>query len=117
MAPLDGNNFYASCERVFRPRLQGVPLVVLSNNDGCAIARSEEAKALGVRMGAPWFQIRHLEQAAGLVARVTPMAARLPIRFEVGAVATGKRGPRLALCISTQDARVCRNPGLLVGVP
>ena len=67
-ALLDGNNFYASCERVFDPRLIGRPVVVLSNNDGCAIARSEEAKALGIRMGAPWFQIRHLEQQAGLVA-------------------------------------------------
>ena len=67
-ALLDGNNFYASCERVFQPRLVGRPLVVLSNNDGCAIARSEEAKALGIQMGAPWFQIRHLEAQAGLVA-------------------------------------------------
>ena len=68
LALLDGNNFYASCERVFRPSLNGRPLVVLSNNDGCAIARSEEAKALGIAMGAPWFQIRHLEEEAGLVA-------------------------------------------------
>ena len=67
-ALLDGNNFYASCERVFNPSLIGRPVVVLSNNDGCAIARSEEAKALGIKMGAPWFQIRHLEQEAGLVA-------------------------------------------------
>lgn len=67
-ALLDGNNFYASCERVFNPKLVGRPVVVLSNNDGCAIARSEEAKALGIKMGAPWFQIRHLEQSAGLVA-------------------------------------------------
>ena len=48
---VDGNNFYASCERVFQPALRGVPLVVLSNNDGCAIARSAEAKALGIKMG------------------------------------------------------------------
>lgn len=68
IALLDGNNFYVSCERVFRPALQGRPVVVLSNNDGCAIARSDEAKALGVRMGAPWFQIRHLQRDAGLVA-------------------------------------------------
>ena len=68
IALLDGNNFYASCERVFRPSLNGRPLVVLSNNDGCAIARSEEAKALGIKMGAPYFQIRHLEDQAGLVA-------------------------------------------------
>ena len=67
-ALLDGNNFYVSCERVFDPRLDGRPVVVLSNNDGCAIARSEEAKALGIRMGAPWFQIRLLEQQAGLAA-------------------------------------------------
>lgn len=67
-ALVDGNNFYASCERVFRPSLNGRPVVVLSNNDGCAIARSNEAKALGIAMGAPWFQIRHLEESAGLVA-------------------------------------------------
>src|SRR3954471_1213855 len=67
-ALIDGNNFYVSCERVFRPSLEGLPVVVLSNNDGCAIARSNEAKALGIRMGAPWFQIEHLEEAAGLVA-------------------------------------------------
>jgi len=67
-ALVDGNNFYASCERIFRPSLNGVPLVVLSNNDGCAIARSNEAKALGIRMGAPWFLIKHLQESAGLVA-------------------------------------------------
>lgn len=67
-ALLDGNNFYCSCERVFDPSLNGQPMVVLSNNDGCAIARSDEAKALGIKMGAPWFQIRHLEQTAGLKA-------------------------------------------------
>jgi DNA polymerase V len=57
-ALIDGNNFYVSCERVFRPSLNGRPVVVLSNNDGCAIARSNEAKALGIAMGAPWFQIQ-----------------------------------------------------------
>ncbi|ART52173.1 DNA polymerase V subunit UmuC [Acidovorax carolinensis] len=67
-ALVDGNNFYVSCERVFRPSLDGRPVVVLSNNDGCAIARSNEAKALGIKMGAPWFQIRHLEETEGLVA-------------------------------------------------
>ena len=56
----DCNNFFASCERVFRPDLQGKPVIVLSNNDGCAIARSNEAKALGIKMGAPLFKIRHL---------------------------------------------------------
>lgn len=67
-ALVDGNNFYVSCERVMRPSLNGRPVVVLSNNDGCAIARSEEAKQMGIKMGAPWFQIRHLEEQAGLVA-------------------------------------------------
>ena len=55
-ALVDCNNFYASCERVFRPDLNGKPIVVLSNNDGCVIARSNEAKALGVPMGAPAFK-------------------------------------------------------------
>ncbi|SFB61377.1 Y-family DNA polymerase [Delftia tsuruhatensis] len=58
-ALLDGNNFYVSCERVFRPSLKGQPVIVLSNNDGCAIARSEEAKALGIKMGEPFFQFKH----------------------------------------------------------
>ena len=53
IALVDCNNFYASCERVFQPELRGVPVVVLSNNDGCVIARSNEAKALGIVMGEP----------------------------------------------------------------
>ena len=68
LALIDGNNFYVSCERVFQPWLQGRPVVVLSNNDGCAIARSDEAKALGIKMGAPYFQLRELERDAGLIA-------------------------------------------------
>jgi DNA polymerase V len=59
-ALVDCNNFYASCERVFQPKLEGRPIVVLSNNDGCVIARSNEAKALGIPMGAPYFQIERL---------------------------------------------------------
>ena len=55
---VDCNNFYCSCERVFNPKLENRPVVVLSNNDGCAIARSEEAKALGIVMGTPEFMIR-----------------------------------------------------------
>lgn len=57
---MDCNNFYVSCERVFRPDLENKPVVVLSNNDGCVIARSNEAKALGIKMGAPLFQIKTL---------------------------------------------------------
>lgn len=54
----DCNNFYASCHRLFEPRFKGSPVVVLSNNDGCVIARSDEAKAMGIAMGAPYFKIR-----------------------------------------------------------
>jgi DNA polymerase V len=50
---IDVNNFYVSCERVFNPQLEDKPVVVLSNNDGCAVARSNEVKALGVKMGQP----------------------------------------------------------------
>ena len=57
-ALIDCNNFYASCERVFRPELNGKPVVVLSNNDGCVIARSNEAKKLGIPMGAPAFKFK-----------------------------------------------------------
>ena len=67
-ALVDGNNFYCSCERVFRPSLIGKPLVVLGNNDGCTVARSEEAKALGIKMGQPWFEFRDLADASGLIA-------------------------------------------------
>lgn len=67
-ALVDGNNFYVSCERVFAPRLVGRPVVVLSSNDGACIARSNEAKDLGVGMAQPWFEVRHLEKSAGLIA-------------------------------------------------
>jgi len=67
-ALVDGNNFYVSCERVFRPSLRGRPVIVLSNNDGCAIARSNEAKALGIAMAEPWHIIRAKLPDAGVVA-------------------------------------------------
>ena len=63
-ALIDANNFYASCERVFNPKLSNVPLVILSSNDGCVIARSNEAKALGIRMGEPYFKIAHLVKSS-----------------------------------------------------
>lgn len=62
----DCNNFYCSCERVFRPDLTGKPVIVLSNNDGCVIARSEEAKALGYKMGAPFYQVKEKLEAEGV---------------------------------------------------
>jgi len=67
-ALVDVNNMYVSCERVFKPALHGRPVVVLSNNDGACIARSNEAKDLGVQMAQPWFQVKHLERSAGLIA-------------------------------------------------
>ena len=60
LALADCNNFYASCERVFQPHLENKPIVVLSNNDGCVIARSNESKALGIKMGVPVFQIKNI---------------------------------------------------------
>ena len=65
-ALVDCNNFYVSCERVFDPALEGRPVVVLSNNDGCVIARSGEAKALGIPMGAPLFRVRPLIREHGV---------------------------------------------------
>ena len=68
----DCNNFFVSCERVFNPSLNSLPVVVLSNNDGCAIARSNEAKALGIPMGCPAFKIKdfpHGDQVIMLSAR------------------------------------------------
>lgn len=67
-ALVDANNMYVSCERVFAPQLVGKPVVVLSSNDGACIARSNEAKELGVEMAQPWFQVRHLERTSGLIA-------------------------------------------------
>src|ERR1035437_7550953 len=67
-ALIDGNNFYVSCERVFNPKLEGRPVVVLSNNDGMAVARSAEVKELGVKMGTPWFKLRDLARKHGIVA-------------------------------------------------
>ena len=68
-ALVDCNNFFASCEQLFDPRLRGRPVVVLSNNDGCIVARSAEAKALGVPMGQPWYQVRAAAQRHGIVPR------------------------------------------------
>ena len=68
IALVDCNNFYVSCERVFRPDLKNVPVVVLSNNDGCAVSRSNEAKELGIKMGQPWFECKDLAEEHGILA-------------------------------------------------
>ena len=95
-ALVDVNNMYVSCERVFQPALNGKPVVVLSNNDGACIARSNEAKDLGVKMAQPWFEVKHLERGAGLIAlsanfelygdmssRMMALAARYAPRQEI----------------------------------
>jgi len=66
IALVDGNNFYVSCERAFNPGLEGCPVVVLSSNDGCVVARSAEARALGIGMGEPFFKVRPLIKSHGL---------------------------------------------------
>ncbi len=68
IALIDVNNFYVSCERVFNPKLNNKPVVVLSDDDGCAVARRNEVKALGVGMGAPWFKFKDLAKQHGIVA-------------------------------------------------
>ncbi len=95
-ALVDCNNFYASCERLFRPDLAGRPIVVLSNNDGCIVARSAEAKALGIKMGVPFYQVeRYLQQQevsvfssnyalyADISARVMSILEQLAPRVEI----------------------------------
>lgn len=67
-ALVDCNNFFVSCERVFQPHLEGKAVVVLSNNDGCVVARSNESKAMGIRMGVPFYQVRHLVDKGQLYA-------------------------------------------------
>jgi DNA polymerase V len=68
LALVDCNNFYVSCERLFRPDLTERPVVVLSNNDGCVVSRSNEAKALGIKMAQPWFELKDLAEEHGVLA-------------------------------------------------
>ena len=133
-ALVDGNNFYVSCERAFRPSLNGLPVVVLSNNDGCAIARSNEAKALGIAMGAPWFKIKHLAESAGLVAlsanfalygdlsdRMMGLAAGLGPKQEIYSIdesfidVTGVRGDLVERCHKIR-ARILQWVGIPCGI-
>lgn len=86
LALVDCNNFYVSCERLFRPDLLKVPLVVLSNNDGCVVSRSNEAKALGVKMGQPWFECRALGEQHGILALSSNYALYADISNRVMAI-------------------------------
>jgi DNA polymerase V len=133
-ALVDANNMYVSCERVFRPDLIGRPVVVLSSNDGACIARSNEAKDLGVKMAQPWFQVRHLERSAGLIAmsanfelygdlsnRMMAVVARFAPRQEIYSIDesfldfSGVRGDRVAIGKSLR-ATVLRETGLPTSV-
>ena len=81
IALVDCNNFFASCEVLFRPELRGKPVCVLSNNDGCIVARSNEAKALGVKMGMPYFmakkQFKNVTYLSGNHARYNEISKRV----------------------------------------
>lgn len=68
IALVDCNNFYVSCERLFQPKLEGKPVVVLSNNDGCVVSRSQEVKDLGITMALPWFQMKDIARQHGIIA-------------------------------------------------
>ncbi|MDR3409535.1 MAG: Y-family DNA polymerase [Formivibrio sp.] len=68
IALVDVNNFYVSCQRVFEPKLEGKPVIVLSNNDACAVARSNEVKALGIKMAQPWHQLQDVARQHGIIA-------------------------------------------------
>ena len=70
----DCNNFYASCERVFEPHLEGRPVIVLSNNDGCVIARSQEAKLLGFKVGDPIFKFKEVVKQHKVIVRSSNFA-------------------------------------------
>jgi DNA polymerase V len=133
-ALIDCNAFYCSCERVYRPELEGVPVVVLSNNDGCVIARTREAKRLGIPMGAPYFQWRDRLREWGVVcfssnyelygqmsARVMTTLEGLYPRIEIYSIdeafadLAGLSGDMVALGHQARE-RVLRWTGIPVGV-
>ncbi len=134
-ALIDSNNFYASCEQSLDPTLVGRPLVVLSNNDGCVIARSSEARALGITMGKPYFQIRHRLARLGVAIRSSnyalygDMSRRLMLLLEAHceslniysideAFANLRHGSSQDLCIWAYQlrAQVRRNLGLTIAI-
>ncbi|HEY8085103.1 MAG TPA: Y-family DNA polymerase [Methylophilaceae bacterium] len=89
IALIDVNNFFVSCERVFNPKLENKPVVVLSNNDGCAVARSNEAKALGVAMAAPWFKFKDLAHKHGIIALSSNFALYADMSNRVMSILSG----------------------------
>lgn len=93
IALVDVNNFYVSAERIFNPKLEGVPVVVLSNNDGCVVARSPEIRAMGIPMGEPWFKLRDMVKKHGIVALSSNYALYADISNRVMTV-LGEFSPR-----------------------
>lgn len=135
-ALVDVNNFYTSCETVFRPDLIGKPIVVVSNNDGCIISRSAEAKALGIKMGEPYFKIKnelnrmrvHVFSSnyalyADLSQRVMSTLSEISPAVEIYSIDEAfitlsgmQRYLSLEACGREMRQQVCRNTGLVVGV-
>lgn len=134
LALLDGTNFYVSVERSMRPSLRDRPVVVASNNDGCVVARSNEARALGIKMGQPLFEIRHLVDAAGLVvlsanfalygdfsSRMMSLAAGLGVHYQIYSIdelfveMSGIRGDLTARSHRMRE-RILQWLGLPVGI-
>lgn len=93
-ALVDCNNFYVSCERLFDPKLEGRAVIVLSNNDGCAVSRSAEAKAMGIKMGVPLFKIKDLVSSQQVVVRSSNYALYGDISARVDA-ALSQFSPRI----------------------
>lgn len=135
IALIDGNNFYISCERVFQPKLRDRPVVILSNNDGCIVSRSAEAKALGIPMGAPWFEWKARVGRLGLLAlssnytlyadlseRMMRILKRFSPRQEVYSIdecfldLTGVDGDQQTTLAATMRATVAREIGIPVCV-
>jgi len=128
IALVDCNSFYASCERIFNPELQDVPLVVLSNNDGCVVAMSREAKAMNIEMGIPWFKLRDEAKVRGIRAassnyelygdissRVQELLGRFSAWQEVYSIDESfleLRRPQPGLA-----AKICETVDRFVGVP
>ncbi len=91
-ALVDCNNFYVSCERMFNPGLEHRPVIVLSNNDGCAVARSNEAKALGITMGVPVFKIRHtVKQYTGIPVSIGMASSKTLAKVAAGIAKKSKK--------------------------
>lgn len=129
-ALVDCNNFYASCERLFQPELRGRPVVVLSNNDGCVIARSNEAKALGIEMGEPWHLAKERFEKLGVIvrssnyslygdlsARVMTVLARFSPELEVYSIDEAFLGLRGFQDMETHAREIVRTVYQLTGIP